>query len=283
MIENKKITDYKNQLVSYISTTFFSDEKVFKDFLDSKCVLTALTEISSIAHRYSQTDDSKLKRLLLKQCVILLFQLELLIQYSEAKIDAEINLEEPTIYSPYKVSDLEINLADTIGKMCCNLSFGIWNDFEEKKYSLMALTPRVKQIQDADFWNFILKLQTYIVALLLKQSNSLINDILDNAFRIRIKNEKALNIIRNLKKNKPTPKVEIVEQPAIPERYIADAYVEQSLNADEIDDALTEIIPAPHQERYTEIQEIVLKESHINDNGELEESNIKTTIIKQGD
>lgn len=319
MIEKERLIDYQNKLREYITNTFFSDEKIFKNFLESKSVLTVLTEISSLSHRYSQSGDEKLKRLLVKQCIILLFQLEVIIKYSglltNLGIDyPEINLESPTIYSPFRVSDTEINLADTIGKMCCNLSMGIWNDFNEKDYSTIALIARIRQITEKSFGLFLLELGLYIDALLIKQPLKLINDILPNAFYIKNKNDKVLNFIKNIKRPdkkappKEHPKITIIEQPSYEVKQTEDKpkineekegeFVEEDKQeeipveaepVDEIFNRIDEQVEQPSQEfnelvrdKINEVvgKEIILKESYIGKDGELEESKIKTTIIK---
>lgn len=318
----ERFIDYKNQLTSYITQTFFKDQKTFAEFIDSKSVLTVLTEISSLSHRYSQKGDEKLKRLLVKQCIILLYQIELVIQYAELTVDySSIDLSKPSAYSPFKASDIEVNLADTIGKMCCNLSIIIWNDFKEKNYSTTALIQRFKQIKENSFSRFLLELQLYIIGLLLKQTNRLINDVLPSAFYIRNKNDKVLNLLNSLKKNKEkrnaepvknetpepidvidnpveeqtpqdeviepaeTPKVTIIEQPEIIQEEPEEQTYE-TLQTEEAPENLIEIKNAEDaQENLPPVEElvsntIVLKESHVTKDGALEETKIKTTIIK---
>ena len=316
-MEKEKLISYKDQLIEYIMKTFFADEKQFFTYLESKSFLTVLLEISSLSHRYLQSKDDKLKKLLVKQLIIMLFQIEIIVRYSDMLkllgIDYnQINLEEPTIYTPYKVSDDEIKVIDTIGKMCCNFSLGIWNNFTDNNYSPIHIIQQFQQLKDEkSFGLFVLELELYVVSLIVAQDINYINDILPNAFIIRNKQEKINNAISKLLKNKTATqksKVTVVEQPII--EFEGEKFTEQEIQemAKELhegvkengevykqflnklenenkkesnEELIAEIVEEPDKNEVDkqDEEEITLKESHINENGELEESKIKTIVI----
>lgn len=279
-----KLLNFKNQLVNYITKTFFRNEQLYFSFLETKSVLTVLTEISSLSHRFAISNDEKLKKLLTKQCIILVFQLNVILEYSEIlkKLGIgydKINLDEPTMYAPIKITDTDINIADTLGKMCCNLSMGLWNDFSDKNYSTSTVVQRISNIQEESFGLFLIELELYLLAFISTQSNDLINSALERAFVIINKAKRIASILDSRKEKTTTtkpiqttekPKVTIIEQPVV-----VNSKTEEPVEKPKPTRITKKKEDAPKKEE----TEITLKESHINQDGELEESNIKTTII----
>lgn len=308
---NDKLINYKNQLVEYIMKTFFANEKDFFAFLEEKSFLTVLLEISSLSHRYCQSNDEKLKRLLIKQLIILLFDLEIISRYSNYLQNLgitynDVDASQPTIYTPYTINDEEINIIDTIGKMSCNLAMGLWNNFTDKNYSITRIIQYFQQLkEEKNFGLFIIEIELYLISLVSKQDIDYINDILPNAFFIKDKHSKIKSILNNISKNKKNPvpdlqreiknqnKITIVEQPMeYNERNIENKEHEE-FNKEEFKqiqdrvkegEEVYEIEPLDENKESDNIQEqenkeITLKESHINENGELEASKIKTTVV----
>lgn len=339
MLNKDELIDYKNQLTDYILKTYFNEEENFVNFCNIKSVLSTLIEISSVSNRYCQNLDNKLKKILIKHCIVLLFQLECCIRYAEIKLDTEsVDLTQPTIYTPFLVSNEEIDVIDTLGKMTCNLSMGLWNDFENRNYSIISMINRFKASkEDKSFLKFLLEILLYLASLISRQDPDYINNILITAFFVKPNNR----IDTLLEKLKKQPKVEI------PEPILSKPKVEQPLDIVEpIDEALEEARPVEelkmtvigqppvldiaepeneaieneymdadeikaiqdgvkeHGEEYekfisdidegkepdnifenleteAEQEEIIIRESHISEDGELEESNIKTTIIDE--
>lgn len=311
MTDKNELIDYKNQLIDYILKTYFSEEKVFVDFCNLKSVLTTLIEISSIANRYCQNLDDKLKKILIKQCIIFLFQLECIIRYGEIQFDIEaIDLTQPTIYSPFLVSHDEIDVIDTIGKMSCNLSMGLWNDFEDRNYSVVAMIGRIKNINENNFIQFLLEFELYLVSLIARQEPNYVNNVLSTAFFVK-SNSRIETLLRKIKPPKfeeinPAPlephKVTTIEQPiefteqemeefgeriseGVKERgEIYEQFLKDIDEGKEPQNIFADIEPKDKDDKdieQNEDKEIVIKESHINENGELEQSNIKTTFLDE--
>lgn len=316
-MQQSELIKYKEQIYFYIINTFFKDNIIFQRYVDSKSTLVVLLEISSLAHRYCNTNDNKLKKLLLRQCIVLLFHLETIIRYAEftnADDLTKVDVSQPTAYSPYNAYSEEIDLIDTLGKFCCNMSMVIWNNFTNKNYSLMTMIEQFKQINnDDDFKKFFLELSLYITSFISSQDEALINEVMKTAFFIKENNLKLnkkisktiekvigenaeiVNKIREHERRQTVGKEQILER-ITSKRVASQRLEEKSVNISILPEPVVEeqpIIEEPSivvEEQPDLVYEVVcddnsitLKESFVNENGEIEESEIKTTIIDNGD
>lgn len=303
-MQQSELIKYKEQIYFYIINTFFKDNTTFQRYVDSKSFLVVLLEISSLAHRYCNTDDAKLKKLLLRQCVVLLFHLETIIRYAEftnADDLAKVDISQPTDYSPFNAYSEERDLIDTLGKFCCNMSMVVWNNFTNKNYSLMMMIEQFKQItDDENFKKFFLELSLYTTSFISSQDEALLNEVMKTAFFIKENNLKLNKKISKTIEKVMGDNAELIKQIREQERKQAVgkeeilARIISERNSNEEKAVNISILPEPVAEEPAEqpavvdavvVEEhsITLKESFVNENGEIEESEIKTTIIDNGD